>query len=314
MNLTIFITVALSTILHVSAFSIPSSDSHRHLGLVGSKDSLTVLYMAGGKKRKRRRRKNPEQSSSSSVDTSSVPSSDASTIGKSAKPDKLPSATMVSQDDILDMNSNKDVAAMFSLSQDGIVDTNDNNENFNVDALPDIRNVLKKKEQKKLDAEMELQKKSKKKISRKDRKAFLELLEAEPFADADDSFFEEEEYGIVSAFLGEGALDFLGIPPGPLQIGHFIGALGIILCAFVEYPGFPLTNLPTPLRSSLQGGLATIYVINALLAVLAFFKAGERGQPGVLWAAKTFSVGGLAYDQLTQLPTLEEAKQLNAKR
>jgi len=56
-------------------------------------------------------------------------------------------------------------------------------------------------------------------------------------------------------------------------------------------------------------GLATIYTINAALAVLAFFKAGERGQSGVLWAAKTFSVGGLAYDQLTQLPTLEEAKQ-----
>ena len=37
-------------------------------------------------------------------------------------------------------------------------------------------------------------------------------------------------------------------------MGHFIGALGIVLCAFVEYPGFPLTNLPTPLRGALQGG------------------------------------------------------------
>lgn len=66
--------------------------------------------------------------------------------------------------------------------------------------------------------------------------------------------FVEEDYGAVSALLGERAKPFLGIPLGPLQVGHFIGALGIILMAFVEYPGFPLTNLPTPLRSCLQGG------------------------------------------------------------
>ena len=82
----------------------------------------------------------------------------------------------------------------------------------------------------------------------------MQLLEQQPFADADDSFFEEEEYGTVSALLGERAEKFLGIPSGPLQVGHFIGALGIALMAFVEYPGFPLTNLPTPLRGALQGG------------------------------------------------------------
>jgi hypothetical protein len=82
----------------------------------------------------------------------------------------------------------------------------------------------------------------------------MQLLEQQPYADADDSFFEEEKYSVVSALLGEGARSFLGIPFGPLQIGHFIGALGIALMAFVEYPGFPLTNLPTPLRDALQGG------------------------------------------------------------
>jgi hypothetical protein len=80
-------------------------------------------------------------------------------------------------------------------------------------------------------------------------------LEQQPFADADDSYFEEEAYGTVSAILGEKAKPFLGIPFGPLQAGHFIGSLGIILMAFVEYPGFPLTNLPTPLRDALQGGM-----------------------------------------------------------
>jgi hypothetical protein len=83
---------------------------------------------------------------------------------------------------------------------------------------------------------------------------FLQLLEQQPFADADDSFFEEEAYDNVSALLGERATPFLGIPVGPLQVGHFVGSLAIILMAFVEYPGFPLTNLPTPLRDALQGG------------------------------------------------------------
>jgi len=55
-------------------------------------------------------------------------------------------------------------------------------------------------------------------------------------------------------------------------------------------------------------GLAVTYTINLVLAVLAAFKAGERGQPTLLWVAKTFSVGGLAYDQLTQLPTVEEGR------
>ena len=127
-------------------------------------------------------------------------------------------------------------------------------------------------------------------------------------------------------------------------MGHFIGSLGIILMAFIQYPGFPLTNLPTPLRDSLQGGmenlsvcalflcviphhtfcsrlhrffvgLAVTYAINLVLAIMAAFKAGERGQPTLLWVAKTFSVGGLAYDQLTQLPTLDESsKKASAKR
>lgn len=66
--------------------------------------------------------------------------------------------------------------------------------------------------------------------------------------------FEEEKYNAVSAILGERAKPFLSIPLGPLQIGHFIGALAIVLMAFVEYPGFPLTNLPTPLRDALKGG------------------------------------------------------------
>ena len=55
-------------------------------------------------------------------------------------------------------------------------------------------------------------------------------------------------------------------------------------------------------------GLGTVYAINTVLAMLAVFKAQERGQPIPLWVAKTFSVGGLAFDQLTQLPTTAEVE------
>jgi hypothetical protein len=68
---------------------------------------------------------------------------------------------------------------------------------------------------------------------------------------------------------------------------------------------------------SLESGLGFVFAINTVLAVVATFKASERGQSKVLWAIKTFSVGGLAVDQLSQLPTLEQierAKSVKARR
>ena len=61
-------------------------------------------------------------------------------------------------------------------------------------------------------------------------------------------------------------------------------------------------------------GLASVYLINTVLAILAVFAAGERGQPAGLWAAKCFSVGGLAYDQLSQIPTTKEVEARLAKK
>ena len=55
-------------------------------------------------------------------------------------------------------------------------------------------------------------------------------------------------------------------------------------------------------------------MINSGLAVFAAFKAAERGQPGPLWAAKTLSVGGLALDQLMQLPTVEQLERAKARK
>lgn len=185
--------------------------------------------------------------------------------------------------------------------------------------LPSFGDAVKKRQQKKdpqITEEEEEEEETEvfKKIDRSDIFSFNKLLEVEPNADTDASFFLAEDYGIVSALLAEGSKSFLGIPSGPLQVGHFIGSLGIILMAFVNYPGFPLTNLPSPLRGALQGGLGTVYTINIILAILATFQAGERGQPKVLWAAKCVSVGGLAFDQLTQLPTTKEIEARKSKK
>ncbi len=131
----------------------------------------------------------------------------------------------------------------------------------------------------------------KKKIKRSDIEAFNKLLEMDPIADEDDSYFEDEGIDFISALLGDvepgvgndsdessnksgkkvqKKTSFLGIGSGPLQVGHFIGALGVILMAFVEYPGFPLTNLPDPLRASLQGGTPLRKVLPSLFRVDCF--------------------------------------------
>ena len=103
--------------------------------------------------------------------------------------------------------------------------------------LPDIKEALQRKEIEQELAKAEAEKEANRvRIKRTDKEAFTKLLEQQPFADADPSFFEEEEYTTVSAILGERAQPFLGIPTGPLQVGHFIGALGITLMAFVQYP------------------------------------------------------------------------------
>jgi len=71
---------------------------------------------------------------------------------------------------------------------------------------------------------------------------------------------------------------------------------------------------PSISTKTITTGLGTVYGINIILAVLATFKAGERGQPAPLWIAKVFTVGGLAFDQLTQLPTLEQVESAKARK
>jgi len=61
-------------------------------------------------------------------------------------------------------------------------------------------------------------------------------------------------------------------------------------------------------------GLGIVYSINFVLAIFAAFKAEGRGQPAVLWIGKVLTVGGLAFDQFTQLPTLEEVEAVKARK
>lgn len=203
----------------------------------------------------------------------------------------------------------------------------------------DSREFLQRKREKQLEIEENMGKPTtaiptRKKIKRSDIKAYEKLLEMDPIADEDDSYFEDEGIDFISALLGDvepGVGDdsdenknksgsrvqkktsFLGIGSGPLQVGHFIGALGVVLMAFVEYPGFPLTNLPDPLRGALQGGLGTIYLVNIVLAVFSAMEAPSRKQSSLLWGAKTFAVGGIAYDQLMAIPTPEELVEMARK-
>eukprot|EP00533_Pseudo-nitzschia_delicatissima_P014982 CAMPEP_0197276324 /NCGR_PEP_ID=MMETSP1432-20130617/15178_1 /TAXON_ID=44447 /ORGANISM="Pseudo-nitzschia delicatissima, Strain UNC1205" /LENGTH=363 /DNA_ID=CAMNT_0042742351 /DNA_START=50 /DNA_END=1141 /DNA_ORIENTATION=+ len=290
----------------------------------------SALFAAGKKKRRRRKQKAedaPEAKSSSPESPLSTPSAtvDASPVSLPSKPSLEPEIVNVEGEEI----NVADIKSVANFSFDGpasiespeSVDDKAATVMPSIQAedgaipLPDIRDTLKRKKMGETPDKGAMEDNMPKtKIDRRDRTALLKLLEQDPYADGDDSFFFEQDYTSISAWLGEGTKPFLGIPTGPLQVGHTIGALVIVLMAFIEYPGFPLTNLPTPLRGALQGGLGTIYGINALLCVVAFFKAQERGQSALIWIAKTLTVGGLALDQLSQLPTTAEVEAAKARK
>jgi len=143
------------------------------------------------------------------------------------------------------------------------------------------------------------------KIKRNNIKDFNNLLEIDPSADMNDEYFQPRKYNTVSALLGEQAKPFLGIPLAVLQIGHFFGLLTILLMSFVEYPGFPLTDLPTAVRETLKSGVSVVLLVNFLLALSTKFLVDSRGQSFILFFSKTLVVGGLAFDQLLQLPKIK---------
>lgn len=58
-----------------------------------------------------------------------------------------------------------------------------------------------------------------------------------------------------------------------LQNSHLIGLLVILLCAYVYYPGFPLTELSDDTRNILQKGLLVTFTVNSVLCIQAYIDA-----------------------------------------
>jgi hypothetical protein len=125
-----------------------------------------------------------------------------------------------------------------------------------------------------------------------------------------------DEYDLTSALIGTGKPNKQGVYVSPyLQSGHVLLLVIILLCAFVYYPGFPLTELDVETTDWLKRGLALTYVFNTGLAVVAYGEAKKRSQPPLFWAMKTAFLGGLAFLELrTNAPTEEERKKRAASR
>ena len=136
------------------------------------------------------------------------------------------------------------------------------------------------------------------KVSRNDMDEYNRLLQLNPFADADDSMFEDE-YDVFQSIFGTGKL--LGIPVPYLQTGHGILLIVTLLAALVYAPGLPLTEFPPEIRNFLKDGLKVTYGINTVLAGLAFFEARKKNLSGVFWAIKTLLLGGVAYFEITKV-------------
>lgn len=288
--------------------------------------SLLVLHQSskddndasGGKKKRRKRKKVTADSPSSST------SSTKDEVKRAASAKAL-AAQMLSQEGMMydtddlttfipqKLEDDERIAAAASKAGFSISDPtkpigiNEGGIAAEVDSIFDSREFLARKREKQLEERQSDVNPNnvnpntgiptKKKIKRSDIAAYTKLLEIDPLADEDASYFEDEFEGVggvdfISALLGDverGVGDnnisgdseaskkrsrkktsFLGIGSGPLQVGHFIGSLALVLMAFVEYPGFPLTNLPDPLRGALQGGTLRYIVYLVFCFVFLF--------------------------------------------
>lgn len=337
--------VFAASLMAVSAFQLPHH-GHGSLSLLTPTSTSTqrvrILEMASGdgdgnvSKRRRRKRKKTEDAFPAAAAPTAADIEKKQSAQAMAQQILSQEQMMFDEEDLTSFtpqNLEEDDRIAAAAQKAGYSVTG--GANTQLEDLFDSREFLQRKREKQLEDEENNGRPAtsvqvRKKIKRSDIAAYTKLLELDPTADEDDSYFEDEGIDIISALLGDvepGVGDtaendnmsgkrvqkktsFLGIGSGPLQVGHFIGALGVVLMAFVQYPGFPLTNLPDQLRGALQGGLGTIYLVNTVLAVLAAISAPSRNQPSLLWGAKTFAVGGIAYDQLMQIPTPEERAEL----
>lgn len=203
-----------------------------------------------------------------------------------------------------------------SEASSGAGDSSDDNALFE---LPDVSDLEKKRKSREAtrNAKVEAQKDDgvddSKRIKRRDLATLRARLELDPSADYDDATFVKT-YDTASALLAESAAPFLAIDAAYLQAGHLILLLTSVLCAFAEYPGNPLTELPTEIRDFLKTGMALTLAINGVLAVLSVPLAAGKKQPVPLWAGKALLLGGLAFDELNRAPDLNKAAPARKKR
>uniref|UniRef100_A0A7S2V0V8 Uncharacterized protein n=1 Tax=Fibrocapsa japonica TaxID=94617 RepID=A0A7S2V0V8_9STRA len=171
-------------------------------------------------------------------------------------------------------------------------------ETTGVFSLPDLKDVSARP--KKQEAPEPVQAPAKRaRLTRSDVEEFRRMTEIEP--GFDPSMFDDDKYDLANAVLGTYARPMFGaIDQGYLQAGHTVLLAVVLLCANIEYPGNPLTELPTEIRDFLKTGLVVNYAINAVLAVFSIFKARNLSQPPQFWFGKTLLLGGLAYNELTQ--------------
>ncbi|CAN0097661.1 unnamed protein product [Pylaiella littoralis] len=167
--------------------------------------------------------------------------------------------------------------------------------------LPDFTELAKrpsKKDRNKQGSEVD----EASRVARGNMAAFTKLLELDPEADSEDALFTSESYDAFSSILGEGK-PFVGIDNSYLQSGHTVLLALLLVCAFIELPGFPLTSLPYDVREFLKTGMLVVYVINAAIAYLSYLEAKRVGQPPGFWAFKGFVLGGLSFNELSQIET-----------
>ena len=180
--------IVLLSLTSADAFApiLPQCTRNGHTGLVHvANQNESALHMAKGQKKKRRRRKNPPPSvESASEPTPSQQDLDAQFIpegSSAASGEDLPSIDELRSIANFSASSSTPTKKM-SIDEavpstkltpvgDGYIESTDDN---TLVELPDIRNVLKNKELKKLEEE-EQEKKARPKISRKDRKAMLQV-------------------------------------------------------------------------------------------------------------------------------------------
>ncbi|CAM9332913.1 unnamed protein product [Hapterophycus canaliculatus] len=169
--------------------------------------------------------------------------------------------------------------------------------------LPDFSDLAKKPRKKDRQAKA-TQVEGAKKVERGNMEAFTKLLELDPEADSEEGLFTTESYDAFSSILGEGK-PFVGIDNSYLQSGHTVLLALLLVCGFIDLPGFPLTSLPYDVREFLKTGLLVVYAINSAIAYLSYLEAKRVGQPAGFWAVKGFLLGGLSFNELSQIEPIK---------